>query len=163
MTIYVLYGRESHAPSAPVPAQASFIPPTFGEGEILGQNVNIRRGPGRGFSVITTLHAPLRVRVMSFVEGWYHVKSSDGEGFVFGAYLKPLNFTCSYELGMVNEPYLIVMDENNTAIVLPRGAKLLLKKDTRCLTCGYEVILPDGRRGTVDPDDVSLLTSSTKR
>ena len=63
-------------------------------GEITGNNVNVRKGPGLTYSVIKQLNKGELLEILESTEKWYKVKLSDNEiGWVSSTYISECNET----------------------------------------------------------------------
>ncbi|MBQ9326010.1 MAG: SH3 domain-containing protein [Clostridia bacterium] len=51
-----------------------------------GKSVNVRKGPGRGYTVVTSVNYGTRVERLGEENGWVHVKVGDIEGYVMERY-----------------------------------------------------------------------------
>ncbi|MGI6113904.1 MAG: SH3 domain-containing protein [Mahellales bacterium] len=57
-------------------------------GTITASSLNIRKGPGTGYSVLTTLPKGTKVDILSLANGWYKVRLSDGRiGYAVDDYI----------------------------------------------------------------------------
>ena len=51
-------------------------------GIVNGENINVRKNNSTSASVVTTLNKGSQVKILTEEDGWYHVKTDGGEGFV---------------------------------------------------------------------------------
>ncbi|XIH10767.1 hypothetical protein C1N87_30570 (plasmid) [Priestia aryabhattai] len=49
--------------------------------------LNVRSGPGTGYSIVTTLNKGTEVEVLSSTNGWYNIMAGGKKGYVYGEYL----------------------------------------------------------------------------
>lgn len=59
-------------------------------GEITGQLVNLRKGPGTSYDAITALKNGTTVTILGKESGWYKVRSGGVTGYISGDYLRPV-------------------------------------------------------------------------
>ncbi len=86
-------------------------------GVVTGSSVNMRTGPGTGYTVITSLKKNASVTILGWRDGWYQIRYGSQTGFISGDYLSPAYHTFSdvafsdyyagyviwgYEIGIVN-------------------------------------------------------------
>ncbi len=66
------------------------VPDTSGEGKtayITAQSLNMRKGPGTGYSVIKVLYHGAEIRYYSLEDGWYLIKAGNDTGYVSQKYV----------------------------------------------------------------------------
>jgi hypothetical protein len=108
---------------------------TIKNGRVLGDNVNIREQAGLQFPVIKMVHQNEIVTVLSFQDGWYKIRLEDQKsGYLFGAFLLPLNFdSFPYRAGVTRDQtrVLIKIEENRIyyQLISANGQSSLIKKD----------------------------------
>jgi uncharacterized protein YgiM (DUF1202 family) len=110
------------------------------KGRVLGDNVYIREMPSLKADIIKLAMQGDIVDLLSFANGWYKISLENHKsGYIFGAFLSPLDFdSYPFRPGMMK-------DQN----------KVLLKVDGP--TGYYQLIYPDGRKGLIRTEDVSIL------
>lgn len=109
-------------------------------GRVIGDSVSIRTQPNLQGEIISLVNQNEILNVISFHNGWYKVAlSSQGSGYIFGAYLLPQDFN-SY-------PYEIVITKDNQT-------KLLVNKEDDPLY--FAVLWPDGQTTRILKEDVAI-------
>jgi hypothetical protein len=114
--------------------------PPIKKGRVIGDNVNVRGEPSLQGQIIQKVHQGQVLEVLSFVDGWYRILLEDQRpGYIFGAYLLPLDFeSCPYLIGMTKSQTKVLLKEVNHPIY-------------------YQVILPNGQKGMIRKDNVALI------
>ncbi|MBP0727206.1 N-acetylmuramoyl-L-alanine amidase [Bacillus sp. RG28] len=83
--------------------------PTPKYGEVTGSALNMRKGPGTTFDVISSLNIGTRVTIKSEQNGWYQVTSGSLVGWVSGKYIKSVgSLTPSVDHSL--EKFTLVLD-----------------------------------------------------
>lgn len=112
----------------------------LGKGNVFGYNVNIRQAPSLKSPIIAKANQNETFKVLSFSDGWYQVLlGNNSRGYIFGAYLLPMDFNVSQ--------YKVGVGEN--------GRKLLL---TQSRNGGwYQEVLPNGQRRDIQKGSVRIV------
>ena len=86
-TYLILDGSEAPAVAAPAPQSAGT---SVGNATVRGgSTINVRSGPGTGWSRITTVGTGKRVTLLSEEGGWFKVEFDGRTGYILGDYLTP--------------------------------------------------------------------------
>lgn len=114
-------------------------------GTISGLNVNLRSGPGLGYSVVAKLQDGESVSVRDERAGWTSISTSTGAtGWVFGAYVSG---TASANQSPAIVRRLLVGGIGPSRVVLRPGERVLHRRSPN----GQSIaLLPDGRQIAVE-------------
>lgn len=107
---------------------------------VIVASVSIRMRPDLQAEILTDAEENQMMDVVSFHNGWYQVVLPDGNsGYIFGAYLSPLNFDVY--------PYRATISKDERT-------NLLIKDVNDPIN--YQVIRPDGQTTWIYRDDVEI-------
>ncbi|MFA5942304.1 MAG: SH3 domain-containing protein [Candidatus Paceibacterota bacterium] len=118
-----------------------FSPARAGKtGRVFGHSVSIRTQPSLQGEIIKDVNQDQILNILSFHNGWYQVAlANQKSGYIFGAYLIPLNFDVS--------PY-------HAAVTNYDRTKLLIREAGHPFH--FQVIWPDGQTTRILRNDVAL-------